>query len=440
MLALLLIACGAPPPGSRPLVAAPADALVSARLARGPVETDDVVRVYGTSEASVHLQLLGPGQRLPAHVSDAAATCVPVTGRVTLARAGSPAAPLTEPTAVPAGASRAWVNEGGDPAAFLVFQQPGRARARFVADEVAGRGSGPADLRAMVVDERTVLPADPERDTVLYVLAGRGRLAQGEGAAALAPGVIAAFDRLAPVAVEPAEPLSVLLFEPRRPLADDAGDEAPATPPPPGAVVDLRARLEEARDAADLVIPLYASPTASAHLHGVGGRSLVPLHLHRRTTEAALVIGGAPEVTAGTWTRTLPAPLLVISPPGTPHRWANPDAEVQGNLVFAAPPFDENLYVETGDPRAGDAPATIWDPATAPAHAEPVGLGGRLRALTLGPGETADVPAGVAYAVTGAARLGAVDVRAGSVVVGPSGPITASVETLLLVLDDEAAR
>jgi mannose-6-phosphate isomerase-like protein (cupin superfamily) len=143
-----------------------------------------------------------------------------------------------------------------------------------------------------------------------------------------------------------------------------AGPGAGAGAGPGVQVVDVAkvvAGIErDSADKSDVSQTFYASPAASVHLHVVGREQTVPLHLHRVTEEATVVVTGAPLVThvygrgggRQTKERTVRAGTVICSPPFTGHEWFNPDARrMQANLVIASPPFDGNFYVKPGDRR-----------------------------------------------------------------------------------------
>lgn len=113
-------------------------------------------------------------------------------------------------------------------------------------------------------------------------------------------------------------------------------------------------------DKADVSHSLYLSASASVHVHVLGFEQTAPLHIHRATEEATVVLTGAPRVTLvfgrdgkrATLRQVARPGTLVFSPPFTAHEWVNPDPRrMQANLVFAAPPFDGNFYLKATDPR-----------------------------------------------------------------------------------------
>jgi hypothetical protein len=127
---------------------------------------------------------------------------------------------------------------------------------------------------------------------------------------------------------------------------------------------------------------LLQNETGSAHLHVIGTGQMCPLHIHRRTHEATVIVAGQPTIRTfhgesgalvGRGLLARPG-TLVASPPFCGHEWNNLTGAPQGNLVFASPPFDGNLYLRDDDPRMlpGSAPfVDVPDPA-APAGREPL--------------------------------------------------------------------
>jgi uncharacterized RmlC-like cupin family protein len=191
--------------------------------------------------------------------------------------------------------------------------------------------------------------------------------------------------------------------EPPKAPSAPSGPLPPAVvPPPPQTLaeasaektyaVDLLARAAEFEknrpDATDGEFHVYRSPHATVHLHLIGVGQMCPLHIHRTTHEATVIVRGMPEVVhvhgaTGSLkeeTRRVPAGTLVYSPPFTGHQWTNVEPVPQGNLVIASPKFDGNLYLHPNDPRMLPGPApTLLDPAVALAEAttselQPTGL------------------------------------------------------------------
>ncbi|RJS19160.1 hypothetical protein DRW03_22620 [Corallococcus sp. H22C18031201] len=129
-------------------------------------------------------------------------------------------------------------------------------------------------------------------------------------------------------------------------------------------VFDVPARFEAlARhnpSAADVSETYFYGDSATVHLHAMGKGQTCPLHIHRGTHEATVIAAGQALVRQ-VWGHEdalieLRSPRrpgeLIGSPPFTGHEWRNPSAEqFLGNLVFATPHFDGNLYVDADDAR-----------------------------------------------------------------------------------------
>jgi len=157
------------------------------------------------------------------------------------------------------------------------------------------------------------------------------------------------------------------------PIGADAGSTAP--PSAPGAGLQLATShlptvaLElEAKDptGTDWSRTFYSTDLASAHMHLISRDQMCPLHIHRVTNEATIVLSGSPDVLQ-VWSEDgeqvdaqarMQAGAMVASPPFTGHEWDNNSQELQANLVLAYPPFDGNLYMRPGDARmdAGTEP------------------------------------------------------------------------------------
>lgn len=153
----------------------------------------------------------------------------------------------------------------------------------------------------------------------------------------------------------------------------------PAGVPQGGSVVevlDVAARVAEITstrpDSTDTSETYFSSAVGTVHLHVVGFEQTVPLHIHRKTHEATVIVTGEPEVTqifgrdghAARIEGVRGPGTLIYSPPYTGHKWVNRAMDaMQGNLVFAAPAFTGNFYVEENDPRMleGGEPF-IYDP------------------------------------------------------------------------------
>jgi hypothetical protein len=172
-------------------------------------------------------------------------------------------------------------------------------------------------------------------------------------------------------------------------------------------VFDVKARFEaisrERSEVADFSQTYFVSDTATVHMHVMGRGQSCPLHIHRKTHEATVIVAGQAEVhqrwgEGGTFTERQGPHVpgeLIASPPLTGHAWFNRDEErMLGNLVFATPPFDGNLYVTPENPRMlqGTAPF-VFQPAealqaftagTEPLREEPLpALQGRMTSLLL---------------------------------------------------------
>jgi hypothetical protein len=162
--------------------------------------------------------------------------------------------------------------------------------------------------------------------------------------------------------------LLVLLMGLRGAMAGAAEDEEP-----PVEVFDVQTRFEgisrERSQAADISQTFFFSDSATVHMHVMGRGQTCPLHIHRRTHEATIIVAGQAEVLqrwgeqgAFSERQGSHAPgELIASPPLTGHAWFNrAEDRMLGNLVFATPPFDGNLYVEKDNPRmlTGTAPFT----------------------------------------------------------------------------------
>jgi hypothetical protein len=120
----------------------------------------------------------------------------------------------------------------------------------------------------------------------------------------------------------------------------------------------------ETKDAADSVFRFLHSKEATLHMHVLHQRQICPLHIHRTSHEATLIVQGDAEVAhlfAGDQARTLltngrPG-LLLESPPFCAHSWKNTTPRLQANLVFESPPFDGNLYLDDSDRSLATGPA-----------------------------------------------------------------------------------
>jgi hypothetical protein len=159
-----------------------------------------------------------------------------------------------------------------------------------------------------------------------------------------------------------------MLRAPHRGEPDDNAREAIAAP----RVVDVAdqvARInQDLSTKSDVSHTFYSSETASVHLHALGLRQMCPLHIHQTSKEATVIVSGRPEVETvfernGVPTRekhAYGAGTLIYSSPFCGHAWVNRSSkEMQANLVFTAPPFGGNFYVEESDPRLKQAEAPV---------------------------------------------------------------------------------
>lgn len=220
---------------------------------------------------------------------------------------------------------------------------------------------------------------------------------------------------------------------------------APDPGPPNAYSFDLKARVAEFAetrpDATDGEFYIYRSPMATVHMHVIGIGQMCPLHIHRTTHEATVIVAGTPKVVHvygedGALKRTerrVPPGQLVVSAPLCGHEWTNVDPTPQGNLVIASPRFDGNLYLYEDDDRMlpGPAPALV-DPAArlaasdAPLTIERQGFLQDQLSLLLVRSGTATVHTDptrdtVLYVTHGQGQLGDIELRPGvaAVVRGP---------------------
>lgn len=201
-------------------------------------------------------------------------------------------------------------------------------------------------------------------------------------------------------------------------------------------VFDVPARFEAlARanpDSADVSQTYFSEDTASVHMHVMGRGQTCPLHFHRRSHEATIIIAGQAEVRQVwgegdglTQRMGVHGPgELIASPPFTGHAWFNRAQDrMLGNLVFSWPPFDGNLYVDGEDARmkTGTAPFVLVPAAERSALSEGVreerlpALDGRMSSVQLASGEhplaaTREAPV-VVYVAGGEGALEAPDER-----------------------------
>lgn len=178
-------------------------------------------------------------------------------------------------------------------------------------------------------------------------------------------------------ASEPASPPRAPAPAPATPTPTPKTAEATA-PEAKNYSVDLLAKADDFRrnrpDATDGEFHVYRSDHATVHMHLIGVGQMCPLHIHRTTHEATIIVSGEPEVVHvygedGALTRRehrVPPGQLVYSPPFTGHQWTNVEPTPQANLVIASPKFDGNLYLHANDDRMLPGPApTLIDPAKA---------------------------------------------------------------------------
>jgi hypothetical protein len=145
---------------------------------------------------------------------------------------------------------------------------------------------------------------------------------------------------------------------------DAAAGREPGDAGPTVKVFDVGARFAqlsaEQPDTSDISDAYYRAPNASVHMHIMAEEQTCPLHIHRRTNEATVIVDGTAEVTHVWGDRgkleTKSAPRgpgwLIASPPFCGHRFENRSRTAKlGNLVFASPGFDGNFYVAADDER-----------------------------------------------------------------------------------------
>lgn len=169
-----------------------------------------------------------------------------------------------------------------------------------------------------------------------------------------------------------------LLLACGQPPDTEPADAPPTAPPATHYSFDLKTQVSdfaEARpEATDGEFKVYASAVASVHMHVIAPGQMCPLHIHRETHEATVIVSGEPLIKhvwgdgdglAFAESRSEVGDL-VLSRPFTGHAWINAGEEHQGNLVIASPPFDGNLYLYANDERMkpGPPPEFIGDSAT----------------------------------------------------------------------------
>ncbi len=202
-------------------------------------------------------------------------------------------------------------------------------------------------------------------------------------------------------------------------------------------VFDVPARFEALSqknpDAADVSETYFYADGATVHMHVMGRGQTCPLHIHRKTHEATIIVAGQAEVHQ-VWGRedglaerrgTHGPGELIASGPFTGHAWFNRSTDrMLGNLVFASPRFDGNLYVEADDARMrqGAAPFVYVPPpavevlAGSAVREVPLpALSDRMTAVHLGEGDyavegTRDAPV-LVYVTQGEGDVAAGDAR-----------------------------
>lgn len=201
-------------------------------------------------------------------------------------------------------------------------------------------------------------------------------------------------------------------------------------------VFDVPARFEALSqahpDSADLSQTYFTEDTASVHMHVMGRGQACPLHIHRQSHEATIIVTGQAEVRQvwgngdGLAQRVgVHGPgELIASPPFTGHAWFNRDTDrMLGNLVFAWPPFNGNFYVDGEDARmrTGTAPFVHVPATLLPSLREDVreerlpALNGRMSSVLLAKGvhslvATREAPV-VVYVAQGEGALEAPEAR-----------------------------
>lgn len=163
--------------------------------------------------------------------------------------------------------------------------------------------------------------------------------------------------------------------------APTVGVPSTVLPPAPAPVLEKGPRIRvfdldrqilaanvEFKNKADFIEAMFEGSVGTVHTHALGLEQRVPLHIHKQSEEAVVILSGAPEVKQiygdanGQLASKESTPALgtvVYSPPLCGHAWRNPNVEtMQANLVFAAPPFEGNFYVADDDERMrrGQAP------------------------------------------------------------------------------------
>ncbi len=247
--------------------------------------------------------------------------------------------------------------------------------------------------------------------------------------------------------------LALALFARRDVEADRA---PPATAPEAVTIVDLAeeaARLGRvSAEQVDSETWLLRSEFGGVALRALSQRQQVPLHLHRFTEEAAVVLAGEVELRGfarGERTALHPAPTTVVAwPPYQAHALVNrSDARVAVVLDFVSAPDDGPTFLDGDDERVrlGDGAEVVELRADAPAGARPLRMSG-LATLAVA-GEAAVDPSPGPTAILVAAGDGWLDaggahpIRAGSFARVPAGAaIRLRARTPLALLVYQPAR
>ncbi|MDX1389467.1 MAG: cupin domain-containing protein [Acidobacteriota bacterium] len=144
-------------------------------------------------------------------------------------------------------------------------------------------------------------------------------------------------------------------------------------------VLDLAERVAEIETTRpefhDSSQTFFSSAQGTVHMHVLGFEQRVPLHIHPETHEVSVIVTGEPAVLQIYGRDGAVARLegvygpgtAIYSPPLCGHAWVNDSTDMMiGNLVFSAPSFVGNLYIEEDDPRLleGGEPF-VYDPDAA---------------------------------------------------------------------------
>lgn len=177
---------------------------------------------------------------------------------------------------------------------------------------------------------------------------------------------------------------SAALSTAARPASVPANETA-APPQKKVAVIDLEQHAKAVtrgnEELSDFSVSLFHSQRGTMHLHMLGPGQTIPLHIHRRSIEATVVVTGTPQVVQVVRKDGAPARRESVAQPGTlvsspvrcAHEWRNDAQDLwQANLVFAVPAFDGNLFLQEDDERiTSEGPAIVIDPDELGAEAEP---------------------------------------------------------------------